>query len=72
MRLTQSAIIHHLGANRVYFVSVAISLFAFTLVVANYAYGESNLHFFKLDNKVGRIICTAMYLAMVFRAQVRV
>jgi AGCS family alanine or glycine:cation symporter len=45
---------------------VAISLFAFTSVVANYAYGESNLHFFKLDNKVGRIICTAMYLAMVF------
>ncbi|MBA6287671.1 sodium:alanine symporter family protein [Colwellia sp. MB3u-4] len=66
IRLTQSAITHHLGANGVYFVSAAISLFAFTSVVANYAYAESNLHFFKLDNKVGRTIYTAMYLAMVF------
>jgi AGCS family alanine or glycine:cation symporter len=45
IRLTQSAITHHLGANEVYFVSAAISLLAFTSVVANYAYAESNLHF---------------------------
>ncbi len=66
IRLTQDAITHHLGANGVYFVSAAISLFAFTSVVANYAYAESNLHFFKLDNKVGRTLYTLMYLAMVF------
>jgi len=66
IRLTQSAITHHLGENGVYFVSAAISLFAFTSVVANYAYAESNLHFFKLDNKVGRTLYTLMYLAMVF------
>jgi AGCS family alanine or glycine:cation symporter len=66
IRLTQSAITHHLGESGVYFVSAAISLFAFTSVVANYAYAESNLHFFKLDNKVGRTIYTLIYLAMVF------
>ena len=66
IRLTQNAITYHLGENGVYFVSAAISLFAFTSVVANYAYAESNLHFFKLDNKVGRTIYTVMYLAMVF------
>lgn len=66
IRLTQNAITYHLGESGVYFVSAAISLFAFTSVVANYAYAESNLHFFKLDNKVGRTIYTVMYLAMVF------
>ncbi len=65
IRVTQSAITHHLGENGVYFVSAAISLFAFTSVVANYAYAESNLHFFKLDNKIGRTLYTVMYLAMV-------
>ena len=38
------------------FVAAAISLFAFTSVVANYAYGESNLRMFKLDHKVGRTL----------------
>ncbi|SEL55118.1 alanine or glycine:cation symporter, AGCS family [Colwellia chukchiensis] len=66
IRLTQNAITYHLGENGVYFVSAAISLFAFTSVVANYAYAESNLHFFKLDNKLGRTLYTSMYLAMVF------
>tara|TARA_B110000211_G_scaffold14041_1_gene14620 strand:+ start:6948 stop:8390 length:1443 start_codon:yes stop_codon:yes gene_type:complete len=66
IRLTQNAITHHLGESGVYFVSAAISLFAFTSVVANYAYAESNLHFFRLDNKIGRSLYTVMYLAMVF------
>ena len=66
IRLTQNAITHHLGDSGVYFVSAAISLFAFTSVVANYAYAESNLHFFRLDNKIGRSLYTITYLAMVF------
>lgn len=66
IRLTQDAITYHLGDMGVYFVSAAISLFAFTSVVANYAYAESNLHFFKLDNKIGRAVYTIMYLTMVF------
>ncbi len=33
-------------------------------MVANYAYAESNLHLFKLDNKLGRGIYTCLYLSM--------
>ena len=55
----------HLGSSGADFVAAAISLFAFTSVVANYAYGESNLHMFKLDNKIGRGCYTAGYLIMI-------
>ena len=65
IRLTQNAMSHHLGEGGIDFVAAAISLFAFTSVVANYAYGESNLHIFKLDNKLGRIAYTAGYLGMI-------
>ena len=65
IRLTQSAMAHHLGEVGGDFVAAAISLFAFTSVVANYAYGESNLHIFKLDHKVGRTLYTTGYLAMI-------
>lgn len=65
IRLTQNAMSQHLGEGGISFIAAAISLFAFTSVVANYAYGESNLHMFKLDNKIGRIAYTAGYLAMI-------
>ncbi|GHE97610.1 alanine/glycine:cation symporter family protein [Thalassotalea profundi] len=65
IRLTQDAMTTHLGAGGVYFVAAAISLFAFTSVVANYAYAESNLHLFKLDNTLGRTLYTCAYLSMV-------
>lgn len=65
IRLTQNAMSVHLGSTGDYFVAAAITLFAFTSVVANYAYAESNLHLFKLDNKVGRLGYTALYLGMV-------
>lgn len=63
--LTQEALSIHLGASGTDFISAAICLFAFTSVVANYAYGESNLHIFKLDNKPGRLVYTVGYLAMI-------
>jgi len=66
IRLTQTAMESHLGAVGSDFVSAAICLFAFTSVVANYAYGESNLHMFKLDNKLGRSFYTSGYLLMIF------
>jgi len=66
IRMTQDAMSDHFGASGNYFVAAAISLFAFTSVVANYAYAESNLHLFKLDNKIGRTTYTIVYLAMVF------
>lgn len=65
IRLTQSAMETHLGGVGGDFVAAAICLFAFTSVVANYAYGESNLHMFKLDNKIGRRVYTTGYLAMI-------
>ncbi|AEE22660.1 alanine:cation symporter family protein [Paraglaciecola agarilytica] len=65
IRLTQNAMSSHLGGGGTEFVAAAISLFAFTSVVANYAYGESNLHMFKLDNKLGRACYTTGYLAMI-------
>ena len=65
IRLTQDAMSSHMGAGGNDFVAAAISLFAFTSVVANYAYGESNLHMFKLDNKVGRGCYTLGYLLMI-------
>jgi len=66
IRMTQDAMGSHFGAGGNYFVAAAITLFAFTSVVANYAYAESNLHLFKLDNKVGRFIYTSLYLFMVY------
>jgi AGCS family alanine or glycine:cation symporter len=66
IRMTQDAMSSHFGTTGNYFVAAAITLFAFTSVVANYAYAESNLHLFKLDNKVGRFIYTALYLFMVY------
>lgn len=65
IRLTQTAMESHLGIIGGDFVAAAICLFAFTSVVANYAYGESNLYIFKLDNKIGRTFYTTAYLAMI-------
>ena len=66
IRLTQDAMSSHLGEGGTDFVAAAISLFAFTSVVANYAYCESNLHMFKLDNKIGRAAYTIGYLGMIY------
>ncbi|QJR79710.1 alanine:cation symporter family protein [Alteromonas pelagimontana] len=63
--MTQAAMSAHIGDSGTAFVSAAICFFAFTSVVANYAYGESNLHMFKLDNKLGRIAYTIGYLGMI-------
>ncbi|MFT6309811.1 MAG: AGCS family alanine or glycine:cation symporter [Porticoccus sp.] len=65
IRLTQDAMTSHLGVAGTHFVTVAVTLFAFTSVVANYAYGENNLHMFKLDHKIGRGCYMVVYLAMV-------
>lgn len=65
IRLTQNAMSVHIGDYGTYFVSIAITLFAFTSVVANYAYAQSNLRVFNMDNKVGHTAYTLAYLAMV-------
>ncbi len=65
IRLTQDAMTQHIGSYGLHFVSAAITVFAFTSVVANYAYAQSNLRVFKMDNKAGNAAYTCAYLAMV-------
>ncbi|MDG1904532.1 MAG: alanine/glycine:cation symporter family protein [Arenicella sp.] len=65
IRLTQNAMEFHLGGFGSHFVTAAITLFAFTSIVANYVYAESNLHFFKLDNRAGRTVFTLAFLLMI-------
>ena len=43
--LTQSALEMQLGSWAVHFLTIAIFMFAFSSVIGNYYYGESNLHF---------------------------
>lgn len=66
IRITQNAMTYHMGISGDMFVAIIITLFSFTSVVANYAYAESNLHLFKLDNIYGRTIYTLLYLSMVY------
>ncbi len=64
--ITQQAMQVHLGWFGGHFVAIAITLFGFTSIVANYAYAESNLHFFRLDSRVGRVVFTLIFLSMMF------
>lgn len=43
--LTQTALSTHLGPWAVHFLTVAITLFAFSSIIGNYYYGESNIRF---------------------------
>jgi len=65
IRITQAAMQLHMGDIGIHFVTIAVSLFAFTSIVANYAYVESNLHLLKLDNRMGRFMYTLIYFSMV-------
>ena len=66
IRLTQFAMTEHVGSWGNHFVSIAICLFSFTSIIANYVYAENNLHYFKLDNKAGRWGYTAIFLTFTF------
>ena len=66
IRLTQSAVSEHVGAWGSDFITIAICLFSFTSIVANYVYAESNLVLFKFDNTMGRTVFTLVFLAMSF------
>ena len=51
INLTQMALSEHIGSWASTFVSIAIFLFAFSSIVGNYYYGETNIEFIR-DNKV--------------------
>ncbi len=65
IRMTQEAMTTHLGGIGGHFLAFAITVFAFTSILGNYAYAESNLHFFKLDNTLGKLAFTAVFLTMI-------
>ena len=64
--LTQKAMTAHLGEYGDDFIAVAITLFSFTSVTANYAYGECNLKIFGLDSKAGRSLFKLAYLGAIY------
>ena len=64
IELTQAALTHHVGPLGGIFLSICIFLFAFSSVIGNYYYGESNMEFFKL-NKTSMIIFRLMVVGMV-------
>ncbi|QFU04606.1 Amino-acid carrier protein AlsT [Pseudoalteromonas sp. THAF3] len=63
--LTQNALVTHVGEWGAIFVAVAILFFAFTSIVANYSYAETNLLFLEHNHEKGMLIFRALVLAMV-------
>lgn len=62
--LTQAALVEEVGAWGAGFVAIAILLFAFTSLIANYSYGESNIEYIFKSKSVVNIYRVAV-LAMV-------
>ena len=64
IQLTQQALAYQVGAWGSDFISIAILLFAFTSIVANYAYADNNLKYLKMDNMQGRWFLRVGFLLM--------
>lgn len=64
IQLTQQALAYQVGAWGSDFITVAILLFGFTSIVANFAYAENNLKYLKLDNLLGHWFLRIGFLAM--------
>jgi len=63
--LTQAALDVHLGGFGTYFVALAIFFFAFTSIVANYAYAENAMTYLGIGNKAGLYTLRVGTLGMV-------
>ena len=63
--LTQAALEEHVGSWGAVFVAIAILFFAFTSIVANYSYAETNLLFLEHNHEHGMLIFRLIVLAMV-------
>jgi len=66
IRLTQFALEFHFGAYGRDYILVAICLFSFTSIVANFVYAESNLHLIRFDNPLRKQIFILLFLYMTF------
>lgn len=64
IQLTQQALVYQVGAWGSHFISMAILLFAFTSIVANFAYADNNLKYLNLDNLLGRWFLRIGFLSM--------
>ena len=64
IQLTQQALAFQVGDWGSDFITVAILLFGFTSIVANFAYAENNLKYLKLDNLLGHWFLRIGFLAM--------
>lgn len=65
VQLTQAAIVSHVGAWGADFLAVLLFLFAFSSIIGNYAYAESNMQFIK-NGKMTLAIFRMIVLAMVY------
>ncbi|MDU0461723.1 alanine/glycine:cation symporter family protein [Staphylococcus ureilyticus] len=63
--VTQSALNEHLGSAGGIFLTIAITLFAFSSVIGNYYYGQSNMEFF-WENKTVLFIFRCLVVVLVF------
>ncbi|GDY26609.1 sodium:alanine symporter [Agarivorans sp. Toyoura001] len=71
--LTQQALSGQVGEWGSYFVGVAIIFFAFTSIVGNYSYAETNLIFLEHNHKAGLWVFRLLVLSMVmFGAVVKI
>lgn len=66
IKLTQQALAMEVGPWGSDFISLAIFFFAFTSIVANFAYAENSLSFLKMNNKIGRGIFISLFLIMLY------
>ena len=64
INLTQMALSEHVGSWAGTFVSVAIFLFAFSSIIGNYYYGETNIEFIR-DNKMILFVYRIAVIAMI-------
>lgn len=65
VQLTQEAIVSHVGAWGTHFLAVLLFMFAFSSIIGNYAYAESNVQFIKSNRTVLALFRMAV-LAMVY------
>ncbi|MBW3697087.1 alanine:cation symporter family protein [Vibrio sp. T187] len=65
IELTQRALTAQVGDWGGIFVAVAIFFFAFTSIIANYSYAETNLIFLEHNNKKGLVLFRIVVLGMV-------
>jgi AGCS family alanine or glycine:cation symporter len=65
IELTQKALSSQVGEWGSTFVAIAIFFFAFTSIIANYSYAETNLTFLEHNHKTSSVILRLLVLAMV-------